>query len=162
MTQVYLSLGSNIAAEVNLPRSVHLLKKHVTINEISSVWETISVGTTGPNFLNAVVACEVIQTINDLKEKVLQPIENQLGRVRLANKNAPRTIDLDILIYNDLLIEKRIWELIYLAVPLAELIPDYLNPETGEKLILTAEKLKKQNWLKLRSDINLGDSVKPV
>jgi 2-amino-4-hydroxy-6-hydroxymethyldihydropteridine diphosphokinase len=162
MTQVYLSLGSNIAAEINLPRAVHLLKKQIIINKASSVWETVPVGTTGPNFLNAVVACDVIQTRNDLKEKILQPIENQLGRVRVANKYAPRTIDLDILIYNDLVIEKRIWELIFLAAPLAELIPDYLNPETGEKLILTAEKLKKENWLKLRSDINLGDSAKPV
>jgi 2-amino-4-hydroxy-6-hydroxymethyldihydropteridine diphosphokinase len=162
MTQVYLSLGSNIAAEINLPRSVHLLKKQIIINKASSVWETVPVGTTGPNFLNAVVACDVIQTINDLKEKILQPIENQLGRVRVADKYAPRTIDLDIIIYNDLVIEKRIWELVFLAVPLAELIPDYLNPETGETLILTAEKLKKENWLKLRPDINLDDRAKPV
>ncbi len=54
-----------------------------------------------PNFLNAAVLIETDLTAAELKEQVLQVIERELGRVRTADKNAPRTIDLDIALFGD-------------------------------------------------------------
>ncbi len=51
--RVYLSLGSNIEPEHNLPKAIALLRRVGDIEEVSSVWETKSVGFDGPNFLNA-------------------------------------------------------------------------------------------------------------
>ena len=55
MHQVYLSLGSNIQPEVNLPRAVELLQEYGKFIKVSRAWESEAVGSDGPNFLNACV-----------------------------------------------------------------------------------------------------------
>ena len=62
------------------------------------MWETPPVGSRGSNFLNAALLIRTTLTSGLLKSLVLRPIEIQMGRVRTANKNAPRPIDLDILV----------------------------------------------------------------
>ena len=94
-------------------------------------------------------------TLSLLKSIILRRIEVQLGRIRTSNKNAPRTIDLDILIYDDQLLDKKVWTHAFVAVPLAELIPDYTNLTTGETLREAAERLSKETVIKLRPEIVL-------
>lgn len=77
-----------------------------------------------------------------LKDTVLRPIEKQLGRLRGPDRFAPRTIDLDILIYAAETLDPDIWNLAYLAVPLSEIMPDLRHPQTGEALSEVAVRLK--------------------
>jgi 7,8-dihydro-6-hydroxymethylpterin-pyrophosphokinase len=67
-----------------------------------------------------------------------------LGRVRTENKYAPRTIDLDILVVDGAVCEPQIWSQAFLAIPLSELLPDYLEPETGETLSQVSTRLKRE------------------
>src|SRR6266487_6411472 len=94
----YLSLGSNIQTEINLVNAIQLLQKHGRIEKVSSVWESESVGAAGPNYLNACVLFSTALMQTALKEQLLLPIELELGRKRIADKFAPRTMDIDIVL----------------------------------------------------------------
>ena len=78
-----------------------------------------------------------------LKEKCLSHIEEILGRVRQKDKNAPRTIDIDIVVFNDIILESNIFCQEHLALPLSELLPDLRLIENGPKLTETALDLHK-------------------
>jgi 2-amino-4-hydroxy-6-hydroxymethyldihydropteridine diphosphokinase len=139
--QVILGLGSNINPYENLPRAVDLLCEQVTILAISRAWETPAVGNPAPDFLNAAIQVLTLLPPEELKQRVIRPIETQLGRVRTADKNAPRPIDIDILAYDGKILDMLVWEQAYLAVPLAELAPGYTHPETGESIASAAVRL---------------------
>ncbi len=158
---LYLVLGSNINPEVNLLRALELLRNFATIEAISSVWETPAVGSPGPNFLNlaAQVACQIKP--ENFKEKVIRPIENQLGRRRTTDKNAPRTIDIDIVIADGRILDPAVCQQVYLAAPLAEIIPNYCcSNHPAETLTQLAERLSQTTPIKLRSDLNVSGSLK--
>lgn len=161
--RVYISLGSNIEPERNLLEAVRRLARHCRLLAVSPVYETQPVGMTEQsNFLNAAVLVETDLTASDLKRQVLQVVEQELGRVRTANKNAPRTIDLDISLFNNEVLElgqrsipdPEILEFAHIARPLADLAPEYLHPETGRSLRDIAESLP-ESGLALRPDVAL-------
>lgn len=112
------------------------------------MYQTTAVGSAGPDFLNQAVYLPTPLDAAALKEQVLRPIENQLGRMRTNDKNAPRTIDLDIIIFDGQVTDNELWRRFYLAAPLAGLLPDLVNPQTGEILSETARRLK--NSISLR------------
>jgi 2-amino-4-hydroxy-6-hydroxymethyldihydropteridine diphosphokinase len=153
---IYISLGSNIRPEVNLPRSAIMLNRFGQVIEASTVWETAPVGTTGPSFLNAAVLFQASHPPTLLKSLVLRRIEIEMGRVRTFNKYAPRPIDLDILIADGEIIEPGIWSRAHLAVPLSELLPDLLHPDTGKKLVQIAEELCNPDVIRARPDIKFN------
>jgi 2-amino-4-hydroxy-6-hydroxymethyldihydropteridine diphosphokinase len=130
---LYLGLGSNIDPEINLPRAISNLRRYLEITAFSSVWETPPVGGEGPDFLNAVARAQGDLPADALRFQILRPLEARLGRVRTRDPNAPRPIDLDILILNGQVLEPEIWEQAYWAVPLAELLPDFPHPRTGRR-----------------------------
>ena len=142
MNKAYLSLGSNIDPERNLIKAVKLLENEVIILSKSKVWETEAVGSPGPDFLNQVVLISTSLSAEEIKEKIISKIENKLGRVRTNDKNAPRTIDLDVIIFNQEILEENIWSETYLALPLAELCPDLKQKGSELKLEEIAQKLK--------------------
>ena len=153
--RVYLSLGSNIDAENNLPKAVDLLRKAGKIEAISSVWESESVGFDGPNFLNACALFLIHLQPYELKEQIIRPIETQLGRIRYAEKNAPRTIDIDMVLFDESPLNTEFWDYAFVAVPLAELIPDFEHPLRHEKLIRVTGQLQGQVWIVKRKDVSL-------
>jgi 2-amino-4-hydroxy-6-hydroxymethyldihydropteridine diphosphokinase len=139
----YLSLGSNIEPERNLPAAVDQLAEFGRIRAVSAVWQTTPIGFTDqPDFLNAVVLLETPLSARALREQVIAQIERSLNRVRTADKNAPRTIDIDIMLFNhDVLSlggrripDPEVLERPFVAIPLAEIAPDYVHPETGQTL----------------------------
>jgi 2-amino-4-hydroxy-6-hydroxymethyldihydropteridine diphosphokinase len=154
--QAYIGLGSNIDPASNLARALELLARHVIIDKIARIWETPAVGSRGPNFLNTAAAVRTQLPPGLLKSIVLRRVERELGRRRTANKNAPRTIDLDILVYEGQVLDPKVWSYAFMAVPLAELLPDLLNSETGETLEQAAKRLAGATVLKSRPDINIG------
>jgi 2-amino-4-hydroxy-6-hydroxymethyldihydropteridine diphosphokinase len=144
MNRAYLALGSNIDPEHNLPAAVRLLGEHGEVQRVSRVWESPPVGfAEQPNFLNAAVLLLTDLSARDLRLKAIAGIERRLGRTRdPGNRNAPRTIDIDIALFNqDVLdIDHRhipdpdLLERDFVAVPVAELAPDYVHPETKQTL----------------------------
>jgi 2-amino-4-hydroxy-6-hydroxymethyldihydropteridine diphosphokinase len=131
---VYVLLGSNIEPEAHFLQAFDKLCGCCNLEAVSTVWETQAVGSHGPNFLNAAALIRTHLSAVDLKYQVLRPLENEMGRIRLPDKNAPRTIDLDILVYDLQIQDNGIWYQAHLAVPLAELLPDLVNPHTGQSL----------------------------
>lgn len=156
--KVYISLGSNINPSINFERAVDQLHDAVQIEAITKVWETPPVGTSGPNFLNAVALIRTSLKIEVLRNEVLRRIESKIGRVRTEDPNAPRPIDLDILLFDEQVIDDEIWTQAHIAVPLAEFLPNYLCIETGETLQEIAQRLEITNPIKFRSDVNLNFS----
>ena len=142
----YLSLGSNINPAENLSKAVALLRERTRVLSVSTCWETEAIaGQTSqakwPNFFN-MGACVVTSLETEaLKMQVLRPIETGLGRVRGTDKYAPRTIDLDIVVFDGQIVDNDLWQRLYLALIFDELLPDLRNPETGETPGVTAARL---------------------
>jgi 2-amino-4-hydroxy-6-hydroxymethyldihydropteridine diphosphokinase len=157
----YLILGSNIQPEKNLVRALQLLQEQGRIEKISNAWESQSVGAEGPNYLNLCIAFSTPLDWPELKQQVILPIELQLGRRRTENKFAARTMDIDIILYDDTSCDDKSWEKAFVVVPLAEIYPDYLNPLKNESIRETAARLRREIWIETRPEVlsQFGDSV---
>lgn len=141
MNKSYLSLGSNMGDRVGMLRqAVRLLKEHpaIEVMNISSLFETAPVGFTEQDaFLNMVVQLQTDLNAYELLE-ICQDIEQTLDRKREI-RWGPRTIDLDILLYNQdefetenlVIPHPRMHERAFVLVPLLELDPelDFIEPE---------------------------------
>lgn len=154
--RAFISLGSNINPAENIRRAVALLREHAEVTELSACYETSAVGSDGPNFLNMTVALLTDLDTAGLKAQVLGPIENQLGRVRTEDKNAPRTIDLDIVVFDEQVIDEDLWRRVHLALPLSELLPDLKHPESQQPLREVAQRLLEQDAVIPRPELNFS------
>ncbi len=137
---VYISLGSNIEPEKNLLQAVQLLSSQTNVRAISSIYRTAPQGfTQQDDFFNCAIRIETNLEPVTLKHQVLDWIEVQLGRKRNPhNKNAPRTIDLDISLWDHAVFEygEKPWHIpepdilrfAHVVIPLAEIAPDYVHP----------------------------------
>ncbi len=143
MVIAYIGVGSNIGPEKNIRRALCLLATQVTIDAISTFYRTEPVDRPGqPFFYNGVVRITTDIPPAGLKERVLRGIESRLDRRRTGDKFAPRTIDLDILLYGDRVIagnglsipDPEIVRRPFLAFPLQELAPDLVLPDSGRRL----------------------------
>ncbi|AQQ51733.1 2-amino-4-hydroxy-6-hydroxymethyldihydropteridine diphosphokinase [Planococcus lenghuensis] len=152
MNRGYISLGSNMGNRLHmLQRAAGLLNAHskVEVDGISSVYETEPVGFTDQQaFLNMVITVKTSLSSLELL-KVCQVIEQQLHRERLV-RWGPRTIDLDILLYNQDNMETeeltiphpRMYERAFVLVPLLIMEPDLQDPRSGrlfKELVRAAE-----------------------
>jgi 2-amino-4-hydroxy-6-hydroxymethyldihydropteridine diphosphokinase len=140
MATVYLGLGSNLGGrKQNLSQALELLSKRAVIEQVSSIYETEPVGyKEQPLFLNAVCRISTEFKPGQLL-RLTKKIEVKLGRTP-GFPNAPRTIDIDILFYDDeVLVSKeltvphpRLVERAFMLVPLAEIAPDLVHPGSGK------------------------------
>lgn len=147
VNDVYLSLGANIDPINNLQMAIEELSTHSKLVSVSSLWSGPPIGIDGPDFVNGAVHIQTGLSLHSFKRDVLRKIEREMGRERSANKYAPRPIDIDILLYNKLEIDIDLWRYAYLAVPLAEIHPNYPNPRSGELLSEKASLLLKESGL---------------
>ena len=164
----YLALGSNCRGETYLPAAVVELSQHGRIAAVSKVWENPPVeGGEQPNYLNAAVLLETDVSAVDLCLEIIPKIEAKLDRVRDPNnKYAERTIDIDIVLFNNDILQIEHHRIPdpdielrpFLAIPLAELNPDDTHPVTGETLAAIAG-LADASCLWLRSDVDLQTSL---
>jgi len=152
----YLNLGSNIQPQFHLAKSVELLQDRGKVLKVSNAWESKSVGAEGPNYLNACVLFKTNLFQVDLKEKIIRPIEAQLGRKRNENKFAPRTIDIDIVLFDEKPYNDKFWKYAFVIVPLAEIHPEYQNPIMGESILQTAARLRSEVWIEARPEVLRG------
>jgi 2-amino-4-hydroxy-6-hydroxymethyldihydropteridine diphosphokinase len=153
-------LGSNIRPEANLPLAARQLRNLVEVMRYSSVWESSAVGSQQANFLNAAVVIRTPLEPTSLKKHLLLPLEARLGRVRSTDKNAARTIDLDLITYDDLILDPSLCQYAYRAVPVSEVLPGYRS-ENGEALKDVAHRLLCRTPLRLRADVPLAGQPTP-
>ena len=164
--QAYLSLGSNVEPEHHLPLAVTLLGRFGSVVATSTVWESPPAGKSEqPNYLNAAVLFETTLTPLQLREQAIAYIEAALGRVRTADKNAPRPIDIDIMLFNHEVLQlgerhipsPEITERAFVAVPLAEIAPGYVHPLNGATMAEIAARFSTaQAGLRPRADVVLA------
>ena len=166
MNRAYLSVGSNIAPEKNLPDAVRLLCKYGKLRSSSSVWESPPIkGEDQPNYLNAAVILDTPLSAATLRHQAIAHIETLLGRVRHPHDiHAPRTIDIDIMLFNHNIIrlahrqipDAEIFQRGFVAITLAELDPEYIHPQTGQTLAeIAGGFIAEDSQLTLRSDVQL-------
>jgi 2-amino-4-hydroxy-6-hydroxymethyldihydropteridine diphosphokinase len=142
MTQVYLSLGSNIRRHHHVHAGLDALANEFGELQISSVYESKSVGFDGSNFFNLVVGIKTELTVAALSE-ILKKIEDDNGRCRQGPKFSPRTLDIDILTYGDFvgtangieLPRAEITKNAFVLLPLMELAPEQQHPQLGKSYI---------------------------
>ncbi len=144
---VFLNIGSNIEPEVNLPKAIEMLSAYGRVRAVSDAWESQAVGSTGPNFLNASVQISTDIEPSQLKERLARPIEEALGRVRTQDKNAPRPIDVDVMMVDGKALNVDRWDSAFVLLPIAELLPDAEHPITGERLRDAAERARAETWI---------------
>jgi 2-amino-4-hydroxy-6-hydroxymethyldihydropteridine diphosphokinase len=147
VTRVLLSLGSNIEPVANLKAAVRRIAERFEILAISSVYETEPVQRPEqPCYLNAAVAIASALGPDALKRELLE-IEAAMGRTRVADKYAPRVIDIDITLYGQETVQigqrnipdPDLLEAAHIVRPAAELWPAYRHPEDGRTLAEIAE-----------------------
>lgn len=148
MNEAYVLLGSNIEPEKNILLALSYLEQNFLVYDVSHTWQTKPVGSDAADFLNTAVMIETELDAYILKERCLCHIEEQLGRVRQKDKNAPRTIDLDIIVFNGEVLDYNLYRYAHLILPFAELLPDYIDPETDKTLLELAEEHIKLNTAK--------------
>jgi len=176
MPNVLLLLGSNVDKERNLRAAVRLLGRAVEVVALSPVYETTPVGLRDqPDFLNAAAIIRTDLSPAALKDGPLATIEQQLGRARAADKNAPRTIDLDIALYGDIvgdytpadgrprrLPQPDLLRFAHAARPAADLLPNTPHPVTGELLgdiaprLVRAARAAHGDVIRPRPDVDLS------
>lgn len=150
---IFLSLGSNIDPGENLPRAVELLKQRLVIEAASGAWQTPDAGGRGPDFVNMALRARTNLKPKTLKRQIFRPIEADLGRVRTSDKYAPRPIDIDLMVIDDLVVDPQLWKLAFLALPVAQLYPDLQNRLTGASLAEVSARLAQRSVLIPRPEV---------
>ncbi len=141
-SSAYIALGSNLGdRELNLLRAIAEIGKlkGTKIRNISGFYDTEPVGPAGQeNFLNSVLQVETSLTPHELLAE-LQRIETEVFKRKRTVQWGPRTMDLDILFYDNLVIAEenlaiphpRLHERRFVLAPLAEIAPDLVHPQSG-------------------------------
>jgi 2-amino-4-hydroxy-6-hydroxymethyldihydropteridine diphosphokinase len=139
MTRVYVSVGSNIEREHNIGSGLAALRKRFGDLTVSSTYESKSYGFEGDNFYNLVVGFDCDEDLHSVV-RALQDIEDRHGRVRNGPRYSSRTLDLDLLIYDDLQLHESglvlprpdILKRAFVLGPLAEIAGEVKHPVEGK------------------------------
>ncbi len=135
MPRGYISIGSNIDKDKNIPASLQALEHHFGELTISSIYESEPVGFTGDTFYNLVVGFNSELGVKEVA-KLLRKIELDHGRTRDSQKFSARTLDLDLILYDNLILNDgrlqiprdEIDRYAFVLEPLAEIAPDLKHP----------------------------------
>ena len=141
MASVYLSLGSNIAAEENLRLGVRELRYAYGKLQVSNVYRSEAVGFDGPDFLNLVAVFESDDSPESINERI-EAIHGKAGRKRGSERYASRPLDIDLLLYGNLVTDTGglrlprpdVLEYSFVLGPLAEVAPLLRHPETDRTI----------------------------
>ena len=143
MARAFISIGSNIDPETNVRNAILRLTETARVKAISTVYRTVPIGRPGqPPFYNCVIEIETDLPPRDLKFLLLRRLESEMGRTRGTDKFAARTIDLDLILYDELvttaeditLPDPDILRRPFLAVALHGLAPGLVLPGSGMRI----------------------------
>ena len=157
MAIAYLCLGSNLGGrEANLRQALTLLSLKVTLDEVSSIYETEPVGyREQPLFLNLVCRISTNLPPEELL-RLAKDIETRMGRVPSQQIDAPRPIDIDILFYNNKIIETqdltiphpRLKDRAFVLIPLVKIAPNLVHPKLGKSIAQLVKGVKGQKGVR--------------
>jgi 2-amino-4-hydroxy-6-hydroxymethyldihydropteridine diphosphokinase len=141
MTRVFVAAGSNVDPIANLRLARDELERTFGAVTLSTAWQNRAVGFEGPDFVNFVAAFDTDRPVEAVIVE-LQRIEGLCGRPRDAPKWAPRSMDLDILLYGDLICDRPgltlprpdLLRRPYMLGPMAEIAPGLRHPTAGETM----------------------------
>jgi len=156
MTRVYVSLGTNIDREANLRAGITELRQQFGELQLSSVYESEAVGFNGDPFYNMVAAFNTDISATEVVA-LLHAIEERHGRVRQGPRFSSRTLDIDLLLYGDQIIEEGSLQLprdeisknAFVLWPLAEIAPQAVHPllqQNYRELWQAFDKQKQPLW----------------
>ncbi len=142
MIQTYISIGSNIQRRYHILAALEALRRLDENLICSQIFEAEPVGFSGPNFYNAVVKLQLKKMWSlDALQEHLKQIERDYGRLPMAKKNEDRTLDLDILLFGDVINvnspcvpRNDIFKFAFVLLPLLELCPDLIVPNDGRSV----------------------------
>ena len=161
-TEVFIGLGSNIDPRAHLSEAIAAIRSRFPGTELSPAYWNPSVGFTGEDFLNLVVRLQTDSEPGNLEE-MLAALERKAGRERAVSQTiemGPRTLDLDLLLYGDLidpalrLPRHDILRYDFVLRPLAELAPELVHPVTG-RTMLTEWKAREHEASDMRLEASL-------
>ncbi|ABL99037.1 2-amino-4-hydroxy-6-hydroxymethyldihydropteridinediphosphokinase [Shewanella amazonensis] len=151
MTRIYISVGSNIEPEKYLRNAAVALRAHLGELQLSPVYQSEAVGFEGEHFLNMVIGADTSLGISDLVA-LLKQIELDNGRKPGAKKFSARTLDLDLLLFGDVVCHEPIElpraEIRYNAFvlwPLADIAPEWVHPLAGQTYAELWQQFDKQS-----------------
>ncbi len=141
MARVYVSIGSNIDRAANIRAGVACLRARYDAVDLSTVYETRAVGFDGDDFYNMVAGFDTGQDVRMVAAE-LREIERDAGRGRGAERFVARTLDLDLLLYDDLVLDEggiklprdEILSYAFMLGPLAEIAGDMRHPVLGTRI----------------------------
>jgi 2-amino-4-hydroxy-6-hydroxymethyldihydropteridine diphosphokinase len=153
---VHIGIGSNVDREKSIRGAIRELATHYGPLTLSPVYESKAYGFEGDNFFNLVAGFDTTEPIERIKE-TLSHIESRFGRSRQENRFSARTLDLDMLLYDDIvrhdsqvnLPHPDIQRYAFVLRPLAEIAPDLRHPETGltcTRMWQQFDKSKQEIW----------------
>lgn len=139
-SQVYLSIGSNIDRENNISSCMQALQEQFPDIVFSTIYETPAFGFEGEAFLNLAAGFETNLSVTEI-ETYLKELETKHARQRGAKKFSSRTLDVDLLLYDDLILQpekdlprKEITQYAFVLFPLAEIAADFIHPELNQTI----------------------------
>lgn len=152
----FIGIGSNLGdSHDNIKQALKLINtKNSYVLKTSQIYETSPISNIPQNnYLNCVAQIKTLLTPTQLMQFLLG-IEQELKRVRTV-KNAPRTIDLDILLFNNCVFDTelvtiphpRMHERLFVLIPLCELAPDYVHPILNQTIYNLSKQLQKTQQL---------------
>lgn len=152
--EAFIGVGSNIHPKRNITDALTRLSKHVEIAAVSTFYKTMPVlRKNQDDYLNGVWQINTTRPPKELKFDVLKTIEKELLRITEPDRYDARTIDLDLLLYGDFVINEEsfnipdpdIYKRSFVAFPLFELNPDLILPDTNTPLATVLDLLSKDN-----------------
>ena len=142
-TAAYVAVGSNIDPKDNIQRAMAALAERSRLTGVSTFYHTPALDRPDlPSYINGVVRVATPLSARELKDDILRVVEDELGRERVDDRHAPRTIDLDLILHGDRVYHEEglhlpdpdIRERSFVAAPLLELDADLQLPDTAERL----------------------------
>ncbi len=141
MATVFLGLGSNIRPQENLRFAVAELRTRYSQLEMSSVYRSKALGFAGEDFLNLVAKVETSDSAAEVCS-ALDEIHQISGRERGSARYVSRTLDIDLLLYDSLVVNEPpvviprsdVLQYSFVLIPLAELAANYVHPVTGRTI----------------------------
>lgn len=136
LTKAFIGVGANLDPEANIRSALRLLAREMRVVALSTFYRAPAEGRPEqPDYVNGVVELETGLGPHELQQQVLRRIEAALGRQRSEDKFAARPIDLDLLLHCGIVLRSQeIERRAFVAIPLAELVPDLTLPGMHEPL----------------------------